>query len=392
MKRLAIIGSTGSIGQNTLKVVQHLPGRFEVFALAAHSSVSVLAEQIAAFSPQVVTLMEAGRLDDLVRHCRERGIRLPEILTAEAGLRAIASAPEVEVVVSGAVGAAGLLPTLAAVEAGKTVALANKESMVLAGELLRKTASRTGARIIPIDSEHSAIDQCLRSGKPDEVRRLILTASGGPFRDTPKDQLPRVTPEDALNHPTWRMGRRITIDSATLMNKGLEVIEARWLFDIPDTRVDIIVHPQSIVHSMVEFTDGSVIAQLGTTDMRQPIQYALTWPERLESSVPGIDWTTAGKLEFMPPDKEKFPCVELAYRAIRQGGTAPAVLNAADEVAVQAFLERRIAFTDIPRLIRDSLDAHEAAPAVTFENVMAADAWARRFVSGKVAHARMAKS
>jgi len=392
MKRLAIIGSTGSIGQNTLKVVQHLPGRFEVFALAAHSSVSVLAEQIAAFSPQVVTLMEAGRLDDLVRHCRERGIRLPEILTAEAGLRAIASAPEVEVVVSGAVGAAGLLPTLAAVEAGKTVALANKESMVLAGELLRKTASRTGARIIPIDSEHSAIDQCLRSGKPDEVRRLILTASGGPFRDTPKDQLPRVTPEDALNHPTWRMGRRITIDSATLMNKGLEVIEARWLFDIPDTRVDIIVHPQSIVHSMVEFTDGSVIAQLGTTDMRQPIQYALTWPERLESSVPGIDWTTAGKLEFMPPDKEKFPCVELAYWAIRQGGTAPAVLNAADEVAVQAFLERRIAFTDIPRLIRDSLDAHEAAPAVTFENVMAADAWARRFVSGKVAHARMAKS
>jgi 1-deoxy-D-xylulose-5-phosphate reductoisomerase len=392
MKRLAIIGSTGSIGQNTLKVVQHLPGRFEVFALAAHSSVSVLAEQIAAFSPQVVTLMEAGRLDDLVRHCRERGVRLPEILTAEAGLRAIASAPEVEVVVSGAVGAAGLLPTLIAVEAGKTVALANKESMVLAGELLRKTASRTGARIIPIDSEHSAIDQCLRSGKPDEVRRLILTASGGPFRDTPKDQLPRVTPEDALNHPTWRMGRRITIDSATLMNKGLEVIEARWLFDIPETRVDIIVHPQSIVHSMVEFTDGSVIAQLGTTDMRQPIQYALTWPERLESSVPGIDWTTAGKLEFLPPDKEKFPCVELAYWAIRQGGTAPAVLNAADEVAVQAFLERRIAFTDIPRLIGDSLDAHEAAPAVTFENVMAADAWARRFVSGKVAHARMAKS
>ena len=392
MKRLAIIGSTGSIGQNTLKVVQHLPGRFEVFALAAHSSVTVLAEQIAAFSPQVVTLMEAGRLDDLVRHCRERGVRLPEILTAEEGLRAIASASEVEVVVSGAVGAAGLLPTLAAVEAGKTVALANKESMVLAGELLRKTASRTGARIIPIDSEHSAIDQCLRSGKPDEVRRLILTASGGPFRDTPKDQLPRVTPEDALNHPTWRMGRRITIDSATLMNKGLEVIEARWLFDIPETRVDIIVHPQSIVHSMVEFTDGSVIAQLGTTDMRQPIQYALTWPERLESSVPGIDWTTAGKLEFMPPDKEKFPCVELAYRAIRQGGTAPAVLNAADEVAVQAFLERRIAFTDIPRLIRDSLDAHQAAPAVTFESVMAADAWARRFVSGEVDHARMTKS
>jgi 1-deoxy-D-xylulose-5-phosphate reductoisomerase len=392
MKKLAIIGSTGSIGQSTLKVVQHLPGRFEVFALAAHSSVTLLAEQIAAFQPRVVTLMETGRLDDLAQHCKERGIRLPEILTAEEGLRAIVSAPDVDVVVSGAVGAAGLLPTLAAVEAGKTVALANKESMVLAGELIRRTASRTGARIIPIDSEHSAIDQCLRSGRPEEVRRLILTASGGPFRDTPKEQLDRVTPEAALNHPTWRMGRRITIDSATLMNKGLEVIEARWLFDIPEDRVDIVVHPQSIVHSMVEFMDGSVIAQLGTTDMRQPIQYALTWPERLESAVPGIDWTTAARLEFMPPDTTKFPCLELAYQAIRQGGTAPAVLNAADEVAVQAFLERRISFIDIPRLIGNSLDAHSVASAVTFENVMAADAWARRFVLDKVDHARMTKS
>jgi len=391
MKKLAIVGSTGSIGQNTLKVVHHLPDRFEVFALAAHSSVALLAEQIAVFQPKVVTLMETSRLDDLTRHCRERGIRLPEILTAEEGLRAIVSAPEVDVVVSGAVGAAGLLPTLAAVEAGKIVALANKESMVLAGELIRRTASRTGARIIPVDSEHSAIDQCLRSGRPEEVRRLILTASGGPFRDTPKDQLDRVTPEDALNHPTWRMGRRITIDSATLMNKGLEVIEARWLFDIPESRVDIIVHPQSIVHSMVEFTDGSVIAQLGTTDMRQPIQYALTWPDRLESSVPSIDWSTAGRLEFIPPDTGKFPCVGLAYDAIRQGGTAPAVLNAADELAVQAFLEGRISFTDIPRLIKDSLDAHEVASEVTFETVMSADAWARRFVSGMVDHVRIRK-
>jgi 1-deoxy-D-xylulose-5-phosphate reductoisomerase len=392
MKKLAIIGSTGSIGQNTLKVVNHLPGRFQVFALAAHSSVSLLAEQIAAFQPRVVTLMESSRVDDLARHCRERGIRLPEILTAEDGLRAIVSSPEVDVVVSGAVGAAGLLPTLAAVEAGKTVALANKESMVLAGELLRRTALRTGARIIPIDSEHSAIDQCLRSGRPEEVRRLILTASGGPFLHTPKEQLDRVTPEDALNHPTWRMGRRITIDSATLMNKGLEVIEARWLFDIPASRVDIVVHPQSLVHSMVEFADGSVMAQLGTTDMRQPIQYALTWPDRLESSVPGIDWSTAGKLEFMLPDRGKFPCVELAYRAMQQGGTAPAVLNAADEIAVQAFLDRRISFADIPRLIQDSLDAHQGASAVTFENVMAADAWARRLVLDKVDHARMTKS
>jgi 1-deoxy-D-xylulose-5-phosphate reductoisomerase len=384
MKQLAIIGSTGSIGQNTLNVVRHLSGRFQVFALAAHSNVTLLAEQIAAFEPRVVTLIEGSRLNELTRHCRERGIRLPEILTEQEGLRTIASATEVDIVVSGAVGAAGLFPTYVAVEAGKTVALANKESMVLAGELLRSTAARTGAQIIPIDSEHSAIDQCLRSGRREEVRRLILTASGGPFRDTPKEHLHQVTPEAALNHPTWRMGRRITIDSATLMNKGLEVIEARWLFDIPENRVDIVVHPQSIVHSMVEFADGSVIAQLGTTDMRQPIQYALTYPDRLESCVPGIDWTAASRLDFLPPDTVKFPCVQLAYRAIRQGSTAPAVLNAADEVAVQAFLEQRISFMDIPRLIEESLDAHHSASGVTLENVMAADAWARRFVQERV--------
>ena len=392
MKQLAIIGSTGSIGQNTLNVVRHLSGRFQVFALAAHSNVTLLAEQIAAFEPRVVTLIEGSRLNELTRHCRDRGIRLPEMLTEQEGLRAIASANEVDIVVSGAVGAAGLFPTYVAVEAGKTVALANKESMVLAGELLRSTAARTGAQIIPIDSEHSAIDQCLRSGRREEVRRLILTASGGPFRDTPREHLDRVTPEAALNHPTWRMGRRITIDSATLMNKGLEVIEARWLFDIPENRVDILVHPQSIVHSMVEFTDGSVIAQLGTTDMRQPIQYALTYPDRLESCVPGIDWTAASRLDFLPPDTVKFPCVQLAYRAIRQGSTAPAVLNAADEIAVQAFLDQHISFMDIPRLIEESLDAHHSASGVTLETVMAADAWARRFVRERVDRARMAKS
>ena len=392
MKQLAIIGSTGSIGQNTLNVVRHLSGRFQVFALAAHSNVTLLAEQIAAFAPRVVALIDGSRLNELTRHCRERGIRLPEILTGQDGLRTIASANEVDIVVSGAVGAAGLYPTYVAVEAGKTVALANKESMVLAGELLRSTAARTGAQILPIDSEHSAIDQCLRSGRREEVRRLILTASGGPFRDTPRENLHQVTPEAALNHPTWRMGRRITIDSATLMNKGLEVIEARWLFDIPESRVDILVHPQSIVHSMVEFTDGSVIAQLGTTDMRQPIQYALTYPDRLESCVPGIDWTAASRLDFLAPDTVKFPCVELAYRAIRQGSTAPAILNAADEVAVQAFLDQRISFMDIPRLIEESLDAHHSASGVTLENVMAADAWARRFVQERVDRGRIAKS
>ena len=392
MKQIAVIGSTGSIGQNTLQVVRHLSDRFQIFALSAHSSVTLLADQIEAFQPQVVTITDSSRLDELARLCRGRGLRLPEMLSGDEGLRAIASAPEVDIVVSGAVGAAGLFPTWVAVQAAKTVALANKESMVLAGELLRGTALKTGARIIPIDSEHSAIDQCLRSGSREEVRRLILTASGGPFRNTPAEQLDRVTPEDALNHPTWRMGRRITIDSATLMNKGLEVIEARWLFGIPEDKVDIMVHPQSIVHSMVEFSDGSVIAQLGTTDMRQPIQYALTYPDRFASCVPGIDWSTANRLEFMPPDTARFPCIQLAYRAIQQGGTAPAVLNAADEVAVQAFLERRISFTDIPRLIEDTLDAHEGGSGVTFESVMAADAWARRFAMEKVDHVRMARS
>ena len=390
MKQVAIIGSTGSIGQNTLKVVQHLDGRFGVFALAAHSAVDRLAEQVEAVHPQVVALTDPSRLEDFNRHCRERGIRTPEIVIGEDGLIAISSASEVDIVVSGAVGAAGLLPTWSAVKAGKIVALANKESMVLAGELLSTTASQTGASIIPIDSEHSAIDQCLRSGQRHEVKRLILTASGGPFRNTPAAQLEHVTIEDALNHPTWRMGPRITIDSATMMNKGLEVIEARWLFGVPEERVDIMVHPQSIVHSMVEFADGSVIAQLGSTDMRQPIQYALTWPDRFASCVPDLDWTAAARLEFMPPDMDKFPCLGLAYRAIKSGGMAPAVLNAADEVAVQAFLEGRIRFTDIPRTIEATLDAHQGTGEITYENVMAADAWARQFAGECVGHVRMA--
>jgi 1-deoxy-D-xylulose-5-phosphate reductoisomerase len=392
MKRLAIIGSTGSIGQNTLHVIQHLPDRFEVYALAANRSVETLVDQVKSVRPKVVALADATRLDNFTRACRAQGISIPEVVTGDDGLRSVAGASEVDIVVSGAVGAAGLLPTWVAVQSGKTVALANKESMVLAGELLSTTAAKTGARIIPVDSEHSAIDQCLRSGKRDEVRRLILTASGGPFRNTSAEDFARITPQDALNHPTWRMGQRITIDSATLMNKGLEVIEARWLFDIPETRIDILVHPQSIVHSMVEFVDGSVIAQLGTTDMRQPIQYALTYPERHTSCVPGLDWTTASRLEFTPPDTAKFPCIRFAYQAIQVGGTAPAVLNAADEIAVRAFLDNRIPFTEIPRLIEETLNAHSVDHDVTFETVMAADAWARRHVWGMVPHARMAKS
>lgn len=380
MTQLTIIGSTGSIGRNTLKVVEHLSDRFSVFALSAHSAVDLLAEQVAAFHPRVVALSDAARIDDFHRHCKELGTKVPEIVLGEDGLRAVASASEVETVVSAAVGAAGLVPTHAAVAAGKTVALANKEAMVLAGEFLSLVAEQTGARIIPVDSEHSALDQCLRSGQRGEVRRLILTASGGPFRDTDAARLDTVTPEEALNHPTWKMGRRITIDSATLMNKGLEVIEARWLFHIPLDRIDIMVHPQSIVHSMVEFMDGSTIAQLGTADMRVPIQYALTYPERLDSPVPRLDWKNVPRLDFMAPDTEKFPCIGLAYRALEIGGTAPAIVNAADEVGVAAFLEGAIPFTGIPRLIEAALlakDAHSAADSI--ESILAADQWARKF-------------
>jgi 1-deoxy-D-xylulose-5-phosphate reductoisomerase len=380
MTQLTIIGSTGSVGRNTLKVVEHLADRFSVFALSAHSSVELLADQVATFHPKVVAVSDAARRDEFQFHCKRRGIHLPDIVIGEDGLRNIASAPEVDTVVSAAVGAAGLVPTHAAVAAGKTVALANKEAMVLAGELLSLVASRTGARIIPVDSEHSALDQCLRSGQRGEVQRLILTASGGPFRETPAHRLEHVTPEEALNHPTWKMGKRITIDSATLMNKGLEVIEARWLFDIPPERVDIMVHPQSIVHSMVEFTDGSTIAQLGTADMRQPIQYALTWPDRLQSCVPRLDWKDVSRLDFMPPDMEKFPCIGLAYRAIHLGGTAPAVINAADEIAVAAFLAGQIPFTGIPSLIEAALDARDSHSAADSINaILEADSWSRAF-------------
>ena len=379
MKRLAIVGSTGSIGQNTLRVVEHLSDRFQVFALAANSAAGLLAEQAARFHPKVVAISNGAHVEDFRSQCKALGIAIPEIVTGEAGLRQIAGAAEVDIVVSAAVGAAGIHPTYSAVAAGKTVALANKEAMVIAGELLRKAASKSGAQIIPVDSEHSAVDQCLRSGRRGEVRRLILTASGGPFRDTPAEKFPSITPEEALKHPTWQMGKRITIDSATLMNKGLEVIEARWLFDIPPEKIDIIVHPQSVMHSMVEFVDGSVIGQLGTADMRTPIQYALTYPERLESPLQPLDWTTVSRLDFMPPDRKKFPCIDLAYKAIAMGGTAPAVVNAADEVAVQAFLDRKIPFPSIPKLIAASLEAHKLMPADSLDAIIEADAWARKY-------------
>ncbi len=381
MKRLTIIGSTGSVGKNTLRVVEHLQGRFEVFGLAARSNVEVLARQVAIFKPRVVALADAASVDSFVAECRRNGAACPEILGGAEGVRLIAEAPESDVVISAAVGAAGLEPTYAALRAGKRVALANKEAMVVAGELLGKTASQFGGLILPVDSEHNAIDQCLRAGKQNEVRKLILTASGGPFRTTPAEDFGGITPEEALNHPTWKMGRRITIDSATLINKGFEVIEASWLFNIPAEAIEVIVHPQSVVHSMVEFVDGSIVAQIGTADMRVPIQYALTYPERLVSPVAALDWASVTSLEFALPDREKFPCIGMAYQALEMGGTAPAVLNAADEIAVGEFLDRKISFTDVPRIIRDTLAAHDPVPADSVEAVLEADRWAREYAT-----------
>lgn len=379
MKKLSIIGSTGSVGENTLRVVEHLSGQFEVFALSARVKVEKLVRQVSTFKPSVVAIADRSKVDVFVSECHHLGIEVPEIVEGDSGLCEIAQAEETDIVVSAAVGAAGLEPTYAAVAAGKRVALANKEAMVLAGEVLCSIARKSGAVIIPVDSEHNAVAQCLRSGELDEVRRLILTASGGPFKNTPLSEFPLITPELALKHPIWNMGPRITIDSSTLMNKGLEVIEARWLFDVEAERIDIVVHPQAVIHSMVEFVDGSVMAQMGTADMRHPIQYALTYPERLESAVPLMNWEELSSLEFDIPDKNKFPCLEMAYRAIELGGTAPAVLNAADEVAVCAFLEKRITFTQIPTVILEVLDAHVPDRAESIPAILEADRWAREF-------------
>jgi len=379
MKRIAIIGSTGSVGRNTLNVVDYLDGELEVVGLAANRSVTVLAEQAARYRPHTVVVADSSQLESFHKECAALGIEVPQVLDGTAGLCSLAAADDVDLVVSAAVGAAGLEPTYAALASGKPVALANKEAMVIAGELLRETANESGAIILPVDSEHNAIDQCLRAGHSREVRRLILTASGGPFLNRPMSELGNVTPEEALEHPTWKMGPRITVDSATLMNKGFEIIEARWLFDIQAPSINVVIHPQSVVHSMVEFVDGSIVAQLGAADMRGPIQYALTYPERKASPVPSLDWAALPALEFQKPDRTKFPALSMAYRAIEIGGTAPAVLNAADEIAVEAFLQGRIRFSAITGVIESVLDAHEPGPADTVARVLAADGWARDY-------------
>ncbi len=374
MKGLSILGSTGSVGTNVLRIVDAFSGRFRVVGLAAGANVERLAEQVARYRPKLVSVATAPARESLARLVDLANVR---VVVGSDGMADVATHPDARIVVAAAVGAVGLVPTCRALEAGKDVALANKETLVMAGELMVARAKETGARLLPIDSEHCALHQCLDGRRPEEVRRLVLTASGGPFRSRARESFASITPAEALNHPTWSMGRKITIDSATLMNKGLEVIEARWLFGIQAERVEILVHPQSVVHSMVEFVDGTVLAQLGVTDMRLPIQYALSYPERWPAAIPGMDFTRPMRLEFEAPDHERFPCPRLAYRALGAGGTLPAVLNAANEEAVAAFLAGSIPFTAIAETIAETMDAHRPAPLDSIDTVLAADTWAR---------------
>ncbi len=381
MKRLAILGSTGSIGTQALDVVERSRGSFQVTALAAGRNVRALAEQVRRFRPRVVAMSDpaaAASLRELL------GGGAPEVLAGDAGVAELATRPDVDFVLAAIAGGAGLRSTAAAVEAGKQVGLANKESMVLAGELLMARAAARGVRILPVDSEHSAIFQSLAGHDHGHVRRLLLTASGGPLRAVPAAELGAVTPARALKHPNWSMGDKITIDSATLMNKGLEVIEARWLFDIDPRRIDIVVHPESIVHSMVEYVDGSVVAQLGVSDMRGPISYAMAYPERVELELPPLDLARLGRLTFEPPDPARFPAFTLAYRALEMGGTGPAVLSGADEAAVEAFLSGRCGFTRIAEVCREVLDAHVPEALRSVEQALAASDWGRRQAARRV--------
>jgi 1-deoxy-D-xylulose-5-phosphate reductoisomerase len=374
MKALAILGSTGSIGVSTLEIVAAHPERFRVAALTAGRNLALLEQQIRTFRPTLVAVPDAADAESLQFRL---GAEAPLILSGRDGLIACASQSGARMTVSAIVGAAGLEPTLAAIEAGIDVALANKETLVAAGEVVMSAVARQGIHLFPIDSEHSAIFQSLAGHRKNDVRRLILTASGGPFRDHTAGELERVTPADALAHPTWNMGQKITIDSATMMNKGLEVIEAHWLFDLPPEKIAVHIHPESIVHSMVEYVDGAVIAQLGIPDMKTPIALALSWPERLALDLPPLDLCRLGQLHFREPDNARFPCLALAYRALHAGGTAPAALNAANEVAVEAFLDHRLGFTAIPLVIAAVLDRQEIMPADTLAAVLAADAQAR---------------
>jgi 1-deoxy-D-xylulose-5-phosphate reductoisomerase len=374
MKRLAILGSTGSIGQSALSVVDAHPDRLSVVALAAGHNVDAMAEQVARYRPSMVAMASEAAAAGVRERLAAPG---PDVRGGADALVAVASHPDADIVICASSGTAALEAVMAAIAHGKTVALANKEVLVLAGGLVMAAARERGVPVLPIDSEHNAVHQCLHGRARADVRRIVLTASGGPFRDWSLRDLERVDAAAALRHPTWRMGRKITIDSATLMNKGLEVIEAHWLFDVTADEIDVVVHPQSIVHSMVELTDGSLIAQLGVTDMRLPIQYACSYPDRWEAALPRLDLVRAGTLEFHAPARDRFPCLDLAYQALRAGGTMPGVLNAANEVAVEAFLDGTLGFLAIPRVIRNVMDRHRLEPVTSVEVVRTVDAWAR---------------
>ncbi len=381
MKRIAILGSTGSIGRQCLSVVDSLPGRFEVVSLAAGSNVKLLAQQIARHKPSLVSVAterDAASVRSLLERQTLAEFPIPEILFGPGGIERVATHPEADTVLSAAVGVVGLPATYKAIECGKNIALANKEVLVAAGEVVMAAVARREVSLLPVDSEHNAIHQCLRGGDHREVKCLVLTASGGPFRKTPASQLAKVTPKQALAHPNWKMGQRITIDSATMMNKGFEVIEAHWLFGMEPEKIRVVIHPQSTIHSMVEFVDGSVLAQLGPTDMRMPIQYALTYPDRIASNGCALDWSSLKKLDFEEVPARKFPCLALAREALRQGGPLPCALNAADEVAVAAFLDRRLPFPGIARVIEGVLEKMPRTAVRSIEDVLSADADARR--------------
>lgn len=389
MKSLVVLGSTGSIGVTTLDLVARFPDRFRAVALAAGRNVERLAEQVRQFQPDAVATADQAGADALRALVPEyRG----EILAGIGGIAQVATAPGADLVISALVGAIGLQPTLAAIEAGRDVALANKEVLVVAGELVQAAARRRGVKVFPIDSEHNAIYQAMHGHRQGDVRRIILTASGGPFLRAGMDELRRATPAQALKHPTWKMGAKITIDSSTLMNKGLEVIEAHWLFALPPERIDVVIHPQSIVHSMVEYVDGSVLAQLGIPDMAIPISYILAYPERLAlDHLPSLDLVQAGRLEFHAPDTERFPCLRLAYEALRARGSAPAVLNAANEVLVASFLDGAIGYLDIPGIAERVLERHDVLRDASLDALVHADAWARR-TAGDLAGAPAARA
>jgi len=379
VKQLSILGSTGSIGRQCLSVVESLPERFGVVALAAGGNLDELTGQIERHKPKIVSVGDAKKADELAERLRSKGIEpLPEIHHGREGMLAVGTASDSHMVVSAAVGVVGLEATYEAIKRGKTVALSNKEVLVAAGELVMAAAKQAGKELLPVDSEHNAVHQCLRGGARGEVRRLVLTASGGPFRKTPLKALAGVTPEQALAHPNWRMGNRITIDSATMMNKGFEVIEAHWLFGMKPQQIEVVIHPQSTMHSMVEFVDGSVLAQLGPTDMRMPIQYALTYPERVASNQVALDWRRLKRLDFAKVSTRRFPCLRLAREALKKGGALPCALNAADEVAVGAFLEKRLPFLGIAEVIEQVLERTPRMRFEKMEDVLAADAEARR--------------